>query len=65
MNHFDEDRFYTTSDKALEVIGIKSKLDRWRSEGRGPEFVKYGRTILYHGAALNRWLEACTVKPAA
>ena len=32
-------------------------LERWRSEGNGPAFVKVGRRALYREADVEQWLE--------
>ena len=60
---FNPDKLYLTSDPALLALGTRSTLAHWRSEGRGPEYVKLGSRIGYAGAALNEWLKARTVRP--
>ena len=37
---FDDDRLYLAGDPALLVLGRPSTLAHWRSEGRGPIYVK-------------------------
>ena len=32
-------------------------IERWRSEGNGPAFVKVGRRALYREADVEQWLE--------
>lgn len=61
---FEPDKLYLTSDPALLALGPYSTLAHWRSEGRGPAFVKLGSRVAYRGADLNEWLEAQTVRPA-
>lgn len=39
-------------------------LAHWRSEGRGPDFIRMGRHIRYRRSALEAWLDANTVKGA-
>ena len=62
---FDETRLYTPRDPELRVIASYSLLAQWRHEGRGPAYIKSGARVLYSGKALNEWLEAQTVQPAA
>ena len=40
-------------------------LERWRIEGRGPEFVRCGKKVLYTDRALLEFVERHTVNPGA
>ena len=60
---FDKTKLYFTSDPALLALVPYSTMAHWRSEGRGPAYVKIGSRVAYSGRALNEWLEARTVKP--
>ena len=60
---FHNDRLYFTNDPALLVLGRPSTLAHWRSEGRGPAYLKIGSRVAYRGADLNTWLDAQTVRP--
>ena len=60
---FDKTKLYFTSDPALLALVPYSTMAHWRSEGRGPAYVKIGSRVAYNGRALNEWLEARTVKP--
>ena len=60
---FHNDRIYFTNDPALLVLGRPSTLAHWRSEGRGPAYLKIGSRVAYRGADLNTWLDAQTVRP--
>lgn len=62
---FDADRLYFANDPELTAIIPYSTAAHWRSEGRGPEFIKIGPKVAYRGSALNAWLEAQTVRPGA
>ena len=62
---FDENRLYFTRDTALLALAPYSTLAHWRSEGRGPAFIKIGWRVGYRGADLNNWLASRTVKPHA
>ena len=63
---FDPDKLYLTDDPALKVLGPYSTLAHWRSEGRGPAFIRIGgKRVAYRGADVNKWLESQTVHPTA
>ena len=62
---FDETKLYQTDDPALKALGPYSTLAHWRSESRGPAYIKIGGRVAYSGKALNEWLEARTVHPQA
>ena len=62
---FQDDKLYLTSDPALKALGPYSTLAHWRSEGRGPAFIKIGSKVAYSGRALNEWLQRQTVQPTA
>ena len=52
MKLFDDDKLYMANDPALRVIAPYSTMAHWRSEGRGPAYIKVGapRRILRAGA---------------
>ena len=60
---FEDDRLYFTGDLALKALAPYSTLAHWRSEGRGPAFIKIGWRVAYRGADLNDWLASRTVRP--
>ena len=62
---FEDNKLYLTSDPALKAIGPYSTLAHWRSEGRGPRFIKLGAKVAYRGSDLNEWLASRTVEPVA
>ena len=62
---FDDNKLHLTNDPALKAIGRYSTLAHWRSEGRGPKFIKLGSKVAYRGRDLNEWLASRTVEPAA
>ena len=46
-----------TEDELAEQIGVPIKsLQRWRSYGGGPAFVKIGRSVRYRPASVEAWL---------
>lgn len=55
-NIFDPGTLYFPDDKEMRVFGSVDKLAQWRHRGRGPAYVKAGRSITYLGADLNVWL---------
>ena len=62
---FEDDKLYLTNDPALRAIAPYSTMAHWRSEGRGPAFIKIGAKVAYSGQALNEWLASRTVHPGA
>ena len=60
---FDPHKLYTNTDEALNAIAPASTRNHWRSEGRGPPYLKLGARVAYSGRALNEWLAARTVQP--
>ena len=53
------DRYLTPPEVAV-MLGVSTgQLRTWRSQGRGPAFVKYGpQTVRYAVSAVEAWLEA-------
>ena len=62
---FDDERFYQTDDDKLTAVWPAWTLAKWRSEGRGPPFFKYGRRVHYSGRDLNEFLAEHRVEPVA
>lgn len=51
-----EDRMLTTAELA-EILQVRvNTLEHWRSQGRGPEFVRVGRRVRYTRAAVDKWI---------
>ncbi|MFB9650503.1 helix-turn-helix domain-containing protein [Curtobacterium pusillum] len=49
-----------TPAEVADLLRVKpNTLEKWRSRGRGPAFVKDGRLIRYHPRAVDAWLRAC------
>lgn len=43
---------------AAQFLGLSAKtLEKWRSEGKGPPFLKLGRRVAYSRGAIVQWLE--------
>jgi len=51
------DSLLTPEDLAREAHSNPRTLERWRSTGTGPMFVKFGRRVLYKRSDVNTWLE--------
>ena len=65
MTRFDPNRYYRTCDPELALVGTRGTLAQWRCRGVGPKYTKFGNRVLYLGADLNAWLDACVVDPGA
>jgi len=51
--------------EAAAIIGVAPPtLSTWRSKGRGPRFVKCGKSVRYRRADLDAWLQSRTVETA-
>jgi hypothetical protein len=57
----DNDPIYTP-DETTEILraGSPRTLERWRTTGTGPAFVKIGRRVGYRKSAINRYLQQQT-----
>jgi predicted DNA-binding transcriptional regulator AlpA len=54
-----------TQEEAAAFLGLKpSTLAAWRHQGRGPRYIKIGRSCFYRGSDLDAWIEAQAVIPA-
>ena len=62
---FDAEKLYQTDDPALREIAPVSTMAHWRSQGKGPAFLRLGKRVVYKGAHLNEWLETRVVRPGA
>jgi hypothetical protein len=57
-----------TDEEAAPLLGVKaSSLPAWRSQGRGPRFIKDGRLVRYTPRLIREYLAGCvrTPEPAA
>jgi predicted DNA-binding transcriptional regulator AlpA len=51
-------------EHAAEYIGVKpTTLSMWRHKGRGPKYLKIGRSCFYRSADIEEWLDAQCVIP--
>ena len=52
--------------QAAEYLGIHPRtLDNWRSQHRGPRYIRLGRRIVYRVGDVEAYLEAHAVDPEA
>ena len=50
---------YLTQAEAADVLRISARsLERWRLEGTGPAYRKFGRRVVYGRADLETWAES-------
>jgi Helix-turn-helix domain len=55
----DTPAVFLTVAEATTFLRISAvTLGRWRMEGRGPPFRKFGRRVVYERADLSAWAEA-------
>lgn len=55
----------TTADAAI-FLGVKANtLEIWRSQKRGPKFVKIGRLVRYRRKDLDAFLDECLCEKTA
>ena len=65
ISHFSLDAFYRPADPKLTALAKPQTLRVWRSQGKGPAYLKIGSRGFYSGADLNDWLAAWRVQPSA
>lgn len=55
-----------TPEQTADWLGIsKPTLQRMRTDGSGPPYIKLGRRVLYQPSALSRWVAAHAVTSTA
>ncbi len=55
---------YLSPRQVSQLTGIEAgTLANWRWSGRGPDFVRLGRSIRYPKQDLQHWIEAQRQKP--
>ena len=53
-----------TNEEAAAIIRVKpSTLIAWRHQGRGPKYLKIGRSCFYRESDIRDWLDAQYVIP--
>lgn len=52
--------------EVAEMLGIPEKtLTQWRSDGKGPRYLKVGRYVRYRWSEVNEWLSTREADPTA
>ncbi len=55
-----------TPDETAKILRQKVQtLAAWRSDGRGPSYMKLGRAVLYPRSEITNWMAGQIVKPGA
>lgn len=55
---------YMKPDELAEQLDVAEiTLRKWRSQKRGPPFIKAGRQVLYSRTAVTKWLERLEKTP--
>ena len=62
---FNDDTLYFANDPAVLALAPYSTMAHWRSEGRGPAYIKIGSRVAYRGSDMNAWLDKQRIEPAA
>ena len=65
ISHFAPNSFYRPADPKLAALAKPQTLRVWRSQDKGPAYLKIGSRVFYTGDALNKWLESRLVEPSA
>lgn len=52
----DDKILYTPEEAARRLNSHARTLERWRTEGNGPRYVKIGRRVHYRREALDDWI---------
>lgn len=52
-----------TEEAAAYLRMAKQTLAKWRSQGRGPSFVRIGGAVFYRHAELDKYIEAGLTSP--
>ncbi len=61
---FGTDGLIETRKAAAMLSKHPAVLADWRHQGRGPKYVKIGRSIRYRVGDLHDWIAANTIEPA-
>jgi excisionase family DNA binding protein len=58
-----ETELLTTNDAARLLNVSTVTLEKWRGQGKGPEYVKMGRAVRYKRDALEEFIKEKTIEP--
>jgi predicted DNA-binding transcriptional regulator AlpA len=62
---FDKRQLVDTRQAAAILGKHAAVLADWRHQGRGPRYVKMGKSVRYRLDELDLWVEANTIDPSA
>lgn len=59
--HQQSENSYLTQNEAAELLRLSARtLERWRVEGIGPSYRRFGRRVVYARSDLDHWANGCT-----
>lgn len=61
----DPEELLDSRETAKLLRHEEQTLAAWRCKGRGPEYVKIGRSVYYRRPAISAWLAQQIVRPSA
>lgn len=54
-----------STPEAARILGYSSAaLRKWRREGKGPRFIRHGRSVRYKLSDLRAWEDTLAIEPA-
>lgn len=59
----DLNSLLSAEEAAARLHQAPASLAKWRSEGKGPRYLKIGRAVYYREADISEWLESRIVDP--
>jgi predicted DNA-binding transcriptional regulator AlpA len=55
-----------TQTEAAALLGVRPQtLAAWRCQGKGPRFLKVGRSVFYRESDIEAWLDAQAIVPVS
>ena len=60
----DVSELISSKDAAARLGIVGGVLANWRANGRGPRYLKLGRSVYYRPDDIRAWLDSCVVDPA-
>jgi excisionase family DNA binding protein len=64
ITKFEDPEALLTEDQAARLLSVSPRtLQAWRSEDRGPPYVRVGRSVRYLYAALLQWIADHICRP--
>lgn len=60
----NNDKRLSTAQVAERLGVSEQSVRRWRSQGKGPSYVKIGNKVWYEPVYVDMWLEDHTIRPS-